>query len=64
VLIKDPAGEAVWNETEDIESGETFNKTYGLLDPFENYTAVIVPVVDGEDQNPVEENFTTGFRCC
>ena len=64
MLIKDPAGEAVWNETEAIEPGEKFNKTYGLLDPFEEYTAVIVPVVDGEDQSPVEENFTTGFRYC
>ena len=62
MLIKDPSGEAVWNETEAIEPGEKFNKTYGSLDPFQNYTAVIVPVVDDEDQSPVEENFTTGLR--
>lgn len=62
MLIKDPSGEAVWNETEAIEPGEKFNRTYGSLDPFEDYTAVIVPVVDGKDQSPVEENFTTGNR--
>ena len=61
MLIKDPSGEAVWNETEAIEPGQKFNKTYASLDPFEDYTAVIVPVVDGKDQSPVEENFTTGF---
>lgn len=60
-MIKDPSGEAVWNETEAIEPGQKFNKTYASLDPFEDYTAVIVPVVDGEDQSPVEENFTTGL---
>lgn len=62
MLIKDPSGETVWNETEAIEPGEKFNRTYGSLDPFEDYTAVIVPVVDGKDQSPVEENFTTGNR--
>ena len=63
MLIKDPEGATVVNETEPIENGEIFNKTYDSLDPFKNHTAVIVPVIEGEDQIPVEENFTTGFKC-
>lgn len=60
VLIKDPEGETVVNETEEIVPGEEFNKTYDSLEPFKNYTTEITPVVDGKDEEPEKNDFTTG----
>ena len=64
IWIVSTTGDAVNNETEPIQPGEKFNKTYGPLVPKENYTVVVIPRIEEIPGIPRFFNITTSTKGC
>lgn len=60
VVVKDEDKVVVVNETRPKKPDKDFDEAFGPLNPLKNYTIIIVVDVNGTEEEPIEEEFTTG----